>query len=663
MSLPRSFYVTTPIYYVNDKPHIGHTYTTVVADCLARYHRMCGDDVWFLTGTDEHGQKIERAAKARGIDPKTLADEVVENYRQLWPALSISHDDFIRTTDKRHRDGVYALLEKIKRVAPDAIYKGSYRGPYCTGCESFFAPSQIVDGKCPDQGHPVEEVEETSWFFRLSAYQEKLLALYEAHPEFVRPETRLNEVRAFVASGLRDLSISRSRSVVGWGIPFPGDDEHVIYVWFDALTNYLSALGYGQSDDSLVKRFWTTMQGESLHIVGKDILRFHAVYWPAFLMAAQESLPTTVLGHGWWLRDNAKMSKSLGNVARVEPLLADFGADAVRWFLLREIPLGMDGSYSDEAIFDRSNSDLANNIGNLYSRVTTLIEKGESGLIPGGVLLEDEPLATAAAAARVTYRDAMERNETSLALRALTDWSDALNKYLVRQEPWKRAGREADCTRVLATAAQHLAQLALRLAPAMPVASARLWSILGLGDDPAALIARGTDLFAAEALPVAGRRVRAGEAIFPRLDRKAIFGDLASRPGPAPPVERKPVSSTEPEKQKSALPEGLIEIDQFFQTKLRVAKVLVAEKHPSADKLLRLEVDLGDEKRQIVAGIAKAYLPEQLVGRTIIVVANLKPAMLRGVESQGMLLAATGPDGVPHLLGVDAEVPPGAKVG
>jgi methionyl-tRNA synthetase len=658
---PRSYYVTTPIYYVNDLPHIGHTYTTVVADCWARYQRLRGQDVRFLTGTDEHGQKIERAAKARGIDPKSLADEVVENYKQLWPALAISHDDFIRTTEPRHQHGVYALLDKIQKVSPDAIYKASYRGPYCTGCESFYAPSQIVDGKCPDQGHPVEEVEEASWFFRLSAYQDQLLALYEAHPEFVQPETRRNEVRSFVASGLKDLSISRSRSVVGWGIPFPGDREHVIYVWFDALTNYISALGYGSGEQSLFAKYWNTLDGEAIHLVGKDILRFHAVYWPAFLIAAQEPLPTTVFGHGWWLRDNAKMSKSKGNVARVEPLLQDFGPDAVRWFLLREIPLGQDGSFSDEAILERNNADLANNIGNLYSRVLSLIEKGEAGVVPDAPGLDDPEFQLLAGRAREQYHESLQNTDPSAALRALCEWSDALNKFLVRHEPWKRAGREQHCRQALSVAARELADLALALSPAIPQAANRLWSMLGLGDRIESLQQVGLDLFTT-AHVTTGRRVRAGDAVFPRLDKKLIFGEealVAPRTKPTQ-VDQKPM---EPKHETAAKPEGLITIDQFFQTSLRTARVLVAEKHPSADRLLRLEVDLGTERRQIVAGIAKAYAPEQLVGRTIVVVANLQPAMLRGVESQGMLLAATGPDGVPRLLMVDGDVAPGSKVG
>ena len=459
MSDRRTFYITTPIYYVNDLPHIGHTYTTVVADALARFHRLRGDDVYFLTGTDEHGQKIQRSAAERGVTPLALADEVVENYRRLWPALSISNDDLIRTTEDRHKRGVVALFEQIRRSTPDAIYRGAYIGWYCTGCESFYTEGQLLNGGCPDPGHPgrpVEQIEESSWFFRLSAYEEPLLKLYTDRPEFVQPESRRNEVRGFVRSGLKDLSISRSRAKVSWGIAFPGDPDQTVYVWFDALTNYLSALGFGEPGAApLFDRFWEAREDRTvLHLVGKDILRFHAVYWPAFLMAARLPLPTTILGHGWWLKDEAKMSKSIGNVVRPLPLVADFGADALRWFLLREIPLGLDGSFSDEALLERTNADLANNVGNLFSRVTALIAKLPDSKVPDAAPIVDEVLEPIAAASHALYVMSFSKHEPSSALRAVVDWADALNKFLVRTEPWRRAGRETECDRVLRTAVQ-----------------------------------------------------------------------------------------------------------------------------------------------------------------------------------------------------------------
>ncbi|UCF68268.1 MAG: methionine--tRNA ligase, partial [Acidobacteriota bacterium] len=654
MDTARRFYVTTPIYYVNDEPHIGHTYTTIVADALARYHRLIGDEVYFLTGTDEHGQKMQRAAEQRRISPQQLADQVVENYQRLWPALGISYDDFIRTTEARHRRGVYALFEKIRRETPDALYKGTYRGLYCTGCEAFFAPGQVTDGVCPEQGHPVEEVEEESWFFRLSAFGDRLLELYDTRPEFVLPVTRRNEVRGFVAEGLKDLSISRSRSQVSWGLPFPGDEQHVVYVWFDALTNYISALGYGQDGAApLYARYWGEAAGQ-LHLIGKDILRFHAVYWPAFLMAAREPVPTSVFAHGWWLRDEAKMSKTRGNVVKPWPLLEDFGADALRWFLLREISLGLDGSYSDEALIERTNADLSNNIGNLFSRVLALVARHEAGTVPAAEPLVDEELGEAIEQARDRYRSGFDRHDPGSALRALTEWADAVNRYLVRKEPWRREGREQSCARVLRTACEQLAQLALRLHPAMPQGASRLWSSLGLGEDPAAEARPGQDLLDARRWPVAGSSVRAGERVFPRLDKKKLLGEAAATGSDEPTAG----GAAETETEET----GMIDIDTFQQIDLRTAKVVACEPHPDATKLLRLEVDLGTEKRQLVAGIATAYTPEQLVGRTIVVVANLKPAKLRGLLSEGMLLAASGPDGRPLLLSVDGDLPPGSKV-
>lgn len=654
----RVFYVTTPIYYVNDQPHIGHTYTTVVADALARFHRLCGEDVYFLTGTDEHGQKIERAARARGITPQQLADEVVANYRRLWPQLSISNDDLIRTTEIRHKRGVTALFARIRERSPEAIYRGTYTGWYCTGCEAFFTAAQLIDGKCPDQGHPVEEVEEASWFFRLSAFQERLLEWYDQHPVFVLPESRRNEVRSFVASGLRDLSISRSRDKVSWGIDFPGDPEQVVYVWFDALTNYLSALGFGDpASPSLRDRFWNgTPESTVLHLVGKDILRFHAVYWPAFLMAAELPLPSTIFGHGWWLRDEAKMSKTAGNVARPGPLLETFGVDALRWFLLREIPLGLDGSYSDEGVLDRTNSDLANNIGNLFSRVVALVGQKCGGVVPGDPPFHDPELEEPATAARSAYLASMSAHEPSGALRALTEWADALNKFLVRHQPWRTEGRETECRQVLRTSVDHLAHLALRLYPAMPDAATKLWQALGLPGEPGTAGDPYTDRLAVDHWPVAGGTVASSLTVFPRLDRKVVLAGAKAPLPSTPPPEKKPVSAP------PAPPPELIDIETFGKIQLRTAKVLECVRHPNAEKLLVLQIDLGGEKRQLVAGIAKAYAPEQLVGKTIVVVANLKPAMLRGMESRGMLLAATGEDGVPHVLIPDGDMPPGCKV-
>jgi methionyl-tRNA synthetase len=670
-----TYYVTTPIYYVNDLPHIGHTYTTVVADVLARFHRQCGDEVRFLTGTDEHGQKIERAARARGLQPLQLADQVVERFRSLWTALGIRNDDFIRTTEPRHRKGVEALFAKIH--AKGDIYQDRYAGWYCTSCESFYPENQIVDGRCPDQGHKVEWTEEESYFFRLSRYQEPLLRLYRERPDFVFPETRRNEVVAFVESGLKDLSISRSS--FSWGLPFPGDPKHVLYVWFDALSNYITALGYGEGSP-LYRRFWP-----GIHLVGKDILRFHAVYWPAFLMSAGEPLPKQVVAHGWWLRDAAKISKSAGGVVDPLPLLHEFGADALRYFLLREMAFGQDASYSDEAFIERVNTDLANDLGNLASRTLKMIEDYRGGLVPSPdpAFAPAAALAEAARGAASGIRREFETYAFHAGLQRLWDFVGALNRFLVQQEPWilardpKRAG-ELDS--VLYAAAEGLRHVAVLSAPVIPAAAARLWRAVGAAGEVDA--APSDALRWGDLQP--GSRIARGPALFPRIDKAAYLASGAVKERsmersddrtratqavvpPAAPARTgdgtSPAAATSPAgtpPSPSAAPgaapgaaAGLpaeIGIEDFQRVELRTAKVLAAEKVQGADRLLKLTVDIGREQRTIVAGIALRYAPETLIGRTIVVVANLKPAKLRGVMSQGMLLAASDESGQPFIL-------------
>jgi methionyl-tRNA synthetase len=634
------YYVTTPIYYVNDEPHIGHTYTTVVADAVARYRRLTGWDVRFLTGTDEHGQKIERTAVTLGVKPIELADRVVARYHELWKSLSISHDDFIRTTETRHRAGVELLIDRMRNAGD--IYLGECEGMYCSGCEAFYPEAQIVDGRCPDQGHAVERVSESSYFFRLSKYQKPLLDLYRQRPGFVRPSSRCNEVAAFVESGLKDLSISRTS--LRWGIPWPGDPDHVVYVWVDALTNYLSALGFGAGGKPETLRYWPAQ----VHLVGKDILRFHAVYWPAFLMSAGLPLPDCVFAHGWWLRAETKMSKTFGNVVRPGPLLDTVGADGLRYFLLREMTFGLDGTYSDEQLLDRYNGDLANDLGNLTSRILALLESGFDGSLPPP---SDRPefreLEPSAETAHRAWRTGFDAFDFSGALAAVWKLAGDTNRYLVRHAPWALAKKPHESARhaaVMRGAAEALYQLACMASPVMPSACTEIAGRLG------SAIPDDHSKFRWGLLP-ATARTRRGGPLFARVDKDAYFQEktnVEDKTSPVPPEVDKPDAH-------------LLTIDEFLKVDLRVARVLEADRVEGADKLLKLRVAIGEETRQIVAGIAKAYAPEDLVGKTIVVVVNLKPARLRGVESQGMLLAADL-GGRPIVATFEEAVPPGTRV-
>jgi len=654
--MARKFYLTTPIYYVNDTPHIGHTYTTVVADVIARFRRMTGQEVYFLTGTDEHGQKIELAARAKGMAPIALANQVVERFRSLWTTLGISNDDFIRTTEERHRRGVEKLYQKI--LAKGDIYKDAYKGWYCTSCESFYPESQIVDGRCPDQGHKVDWTEEESYFFRLSKYQEPLLRHYKEHADFVFPETRRNEVVAFVQAGLKDLSISRSS--FSWGIPLPGDPKHVLYVWFDALSNYMTALGYG-SDRKLFSRYWPA----DVHLVGKDILRFHAVYWPAFLLSADEPLPKRVVAHGWWLRDSAKISKSRGGVVDPLPLIEAFGVDALRYFLLREMVFGQDANYSDEAFIERVNTDLANDLGNLISRTLKMIEDYCGGKVPktDPRFRGDEPLKTAARDAWTAYVKDFEGLDFSSGLARVSDYVGFLNRFIVQNEPWKLAqdeGRRWALDSVLYTVAEGLRIVAILLAPVIPRSAGEIWKRLGVTGD---VTAASLEHFRwGELKP--GRVIARGESLFPRIDKAAYLRDATAVKEPGMDPQRPaPTSPTlPPAPGPAAAGTAEVGIDEFARIDLRTAKVLAAEKVQGADKLLKLTVDVGDGTRTIVAGIATRYAPEALVGKTIIVVANLKPAKLRGIVSQGMLLAASDATGAPYVLTTEEPVPAGWRV-
>jgi len=659
--MSKKYYISTPLYYVNDVPHLGHAYTTMAADAAARYHKMAGEDVFFLTGTDEHGQKLERSARAAGVDPQEYVDGVAGQFQALWERLDIRYDDFIRTTEERHHRGVHEILARMTKAGD--IYKGSYEGLYCTGCEAFYTEIQLVDGGCPYGHKQVERLEEASYFFRLSRYQEPLLRLYRENPEFVRPRGRFNEVISFVEGGLKDLSITRTS--VGWGIPYPEDEAHVLYVWLDALTNYISALGFGSEDTARYDRYWPA----DVHLIGKEILRFHAVYWPAFLLSAGLPLPRQVFAHGWLLAEEKKMSKSFGNVLDTDAFLNVLGADALRYCLLREVAFGQDGSCSDEAFVDRFNADLANDLGNLVSRATKMIGDYFDGAVPPARATKaGKALEEAAGRALAGYRTAMDRLEFHRALRSLWELVGAVNKYVDEQEPW-RLNKEADQRErlgaVLYDCAEAIRWLGVLLSPIMPDTAGRIFAALGLDEEPAGL--RLDDL--AWGGLAAGGGLGPREPLFPRLDRAETMERIAEeRKAGNAMVESKPSTKAQPKPTgesagKEPFPEGtpLVSMSDFQTMDLRVATVTEADTVEGADKLIRMRVDLGTETRQIVAGLRPHYEPGEMVGKQIILVANLKPATIRGVRSEGMLLAATDGNKV-VVAGFDRPVSTGSTV-
>ena len=664
----RPYYATTPIYYVNDLPHIGHIYTTVVGDALTRYHRLIGEPTRFLTGTDEHGQKIEKAATAQGMTPIALADRVVERYHELWKLYDIRNDDFIRTTEPRHLRGVEALIARID--AARDFYTAKHDGWYCSNCEAFYTEKELDEEKrCPVHGTPCTWTSEENVFFRLSRFAQPLLDHIEAHPNFIRPETRRAEVVSFIRGGLNDLSVSRTK--LQWGIPFPGRPGHVVYVWLDALANYITALGFGSDDDGLYKEFWETPTSVRVHLIGKDILRFHAVFWPAFLLSAGVPLPTTVWAHGWWLRDGRKISKSVGAIVRPDELAADFGPDAVRYFLLREMAFGQDASFSDEAFLSRYNSDLANDLGNTVSRVAALCRQafGRAPSVPCGV----NDVHTAYRPVRTEWRHALDDLAFHRALESVWKLLAAINGYVVSREPWKirkEEGASPRLQRILYSAAEGVRLAAVLLSPFVPATSRRIFETFGLPpSDPEKDDLRWGGLALGAEMPET-------PALFPRVDASAYLKgapamteetpreNAAAPTAPAAPAAPSPSAPPPPETTQAASPsDGRIGIEEFQKVRLVTARVLSAERVPKSNKLMKLEVDLGAERRQIVAGIAAKYEPEALVGRNVVIVANLKPAKLMGVESNGMVLAATvGEAGEPSLLEVAADVPPGSRV-
>jgi len=650
--MPKStFYITTPLYYVNAPPHFGGAYTTIVADTIARYKRMMGFDVKLLSGTDEHGQKIERSAKAQGIAPKTLADGVFQQYTKLWSQLGIQYDEFIRTTEPRHDSAVIELYNRCK--ANGFIYKSEYAGWYCVSCEAYAPetdPAKPAD--CPDCGRKTEWLAEESYFFKLSAFQDRLLAYYEAHPDFVRPQTRLNEIVSFVKGGLKDLSISRV--TLKWGIPLPDDPKHVFYVWFDALTGYMSGIDF-KTNDAKFSKYWPA----DIHLVGKDILRFHAVYWPAFLLAANLEPPKTIFGHGWWLDKNEKMSKSRGNVLNPYQLDEVFGSELLRYFVLREMVFGQDCNFNYDALIQRANSDLANDLGNLLSRTMAMIAKYRSNVVPSpGEASGDADVRALAARVVSNCIAQLDDYNFSRMLESVWELISRVNKYIVENEPWVLAEKPAEAGRldsVLFHCAESLRIVAALLAPIMPKSSQTIWNQLGLDGNVADV--RLDELQWSNDL--AGKTVRGGTALFPRVDSKEIYKKLESAEAAAPatvPIPENGASGASP-----LAP--IITIDDFAKVDLRAGTVVEAERIKGADKLLRLVVDLGFEKRQVLAGIAKAYDPEKLIGRKVVVVANLQPRKMRGLESNGMIVAASLGDGDPPILvGFNEDTPNGARL-
>ena len=738
-SSPARFYLTTPIYYVNARPHLGHAYSTIVCDVVARRKRALGIDTWFLTGTDEHGQKIERSAELAGRTPQEFATAVSAEFRGLWDRLGLTYDDFIRTTEERHKRGVQRLFATLRDRG--FIYKGSYTGQYCVSDEAY------VDGPpgtpCPDCGRITETVSEENYFFKLSAFERKLLEFYEANPGFMAPESTRREVISFVRGGLKDLSVSRTS--FSWGIPVPDDEKHVIYVWLDALANYITALGYGSdtlADQARFAKFWPA----DMHLIGKEISRFHCVYWPAFLMAAGIPLPRSVKANGWLLFDQGKMSKSRGNIVRAETVQEILGADALRYFLLREIPFGHDGSFSFDALVQRYNGDLANGYGNLVSRVVNMVHKYFGGIVPeaGAETPAEAALRETAIRTMAAFGPAFDELNFSEALKALWVLVAETDGYLTANAPWKRPPDRPEAehialqARVLATAAEAIRIITALVYPILPESAAKVWRQLGQGEIADAARHSFLTELAWGGLQ-AGTRFGDPAPLFPRAEKDAVdrmqnledennrsvieaasaqenaakpapeapISALAISPEPAPPA---PTVAPAPD-APSAVPPTLlaadaaaapaqvaasastsapaapvaepaapappahaaepavapqepqhITIDDFAKVELRVAQILVAERVPKADKLLRLEIDLGYEKRQILAGIAQHYEPEKLIGRKIVIVANLAPRKMRGLESNGMLLAASLEDGAPVLAGFLEDVPLGARL-